>query len=263
MQYEIYIDVFFLVNFMMDYLVLTTLNKVLKYHATYKKIFLGSVLGALLVSAFICLPFSRIFKFICLQFLVQLSMLEVTFKIRDIKEFIKSVIAMYFVSFLYGGVISWFRQYIGSYMKLGSLFFCIVVVTYFLVDQGMVFWEHLWKIRDKMCSVTIIYKSNSISLHAMIDSGNELYDLITGKPVHIIDRDAIKKLTSKEKICKIRYITYHTVQDNEAIMPIIEVDSMRIHNGLEKYVDRPLLGISERDQFGDGAYDIILHSKDC
>ena len=263
MQYELYVDVFFLLNFMMDYLVLYTVNKILKYHATYGYIFLGAFTGAVLVCLIICLPFSHFMKAVCLQFVTQMIAIRLAFRIRKMNEMFKAIVVLYFVSFLYGGIMSWLRQFFMGYMKIGSLFFGIVTATYLMVDHGMRFWERLWKIQNKMCKVTLHYKTNKIQLSAMIDSGNELFDQATGKPVHIIGKNAIKKLTSKEKISKVRYITYHTVENKTGIMPMIEAESMCIHNGLEKKIDKPLLAVSERQEFGKGAYDIILHPADC
>ena len=263
MQYELYIDVFFLLNFMMDYLVLYTVNKVLKYHATYGYIFAGAFTGSMLVCLFICLPFSNFLKTICLYIITLLTMVKMTFRLQKTREIIKAVIMVLFVSFLYGGIMTWLSQMFHGCVKMGSLFFAILTATYFIVDHGMKFWEHLWKVENKICRVTIVYRTNKIQLSAMIDSGNELYDHITGKPVHIIGKNAIKKLTSKEKICKIRYITYHTVENKTGIMPIIEVEKMCIHNGLDKIIDKPLLAVSERQEFGEGAYDMILHPADC
>lgn len=263
MQYELYVDVFFLLNFMMDYLVLYAVNKILKYHATYGYIFLGAFAGSVLVCLIICLPFPHFIKALFLQLVIQMIVIRLTFRIQKISEIFKTTVVMYFVSFLYGGIMTWLRQFFPGYMKIGSLFFCIVTVTYFMVDHGMRLWERLWKIQNKMCKVTLCYKTNKVQLSAMIDSGNELFDQVTGKPVHIIGKNAIKKLTSKEKICKFRYITYHTVENKTGIMPLIEVESMCIHNGLEKKIENPLLAVSERQEFGKGAYDIILHPADC
>ena len=46
--YELYVDVLFLVNFMMDYLLLLLVKKMLKCTATHGRVCLGAFAGALL-----------------------------------------------------------------------------------------------------------------------------------------------------------------------------------------------------------------------
>ena len=48
MYYELYIDVLFLENFMMDSLLLLAVNRVLKCGRSYGRIFLGGALGSTL-----------------------------------------------------------------------------------------------------------------------------------------------------------------------------------------------------------------------
>ena len=61
----------------------------------------------------------------------------------------------------------------------------------------------------------------------MIDSGNNLEDYITGKPVHIITSKTLKKLTSINEKQKIRYVPYHTIQEEEGVLPVIKLDKMK------------------------------------
>ena len=49
MYYELYIDVLFLENFMMDSLLLLAVNKMLKNSATYGRLFIGAALGLSLI----------------------------------------------------------------------------------------------------------------------------------------------------------------------------------------------------------------------
>lgn len=263
MQYELYIDVFFLVNFMMDYLVLHIVRKALKCTATHGSVLLGALAGALASSVIICIPIPAFIKLICLHTLVNTIMVIIGLKIREIRTFWKALILIYLTCFMLGGVMTWLEQYLGGYVRIGSLFFAITICSYFLVSKGLDFLEFLWKIREYRCEVTLHLNNHTYRAKAMIDSGNGLYDVLTGKPVHIIGQKAIKKLTENEKIQKVRYIPYHTIQKSDGILPIITIDKMYIHGKTEKVVDNPLLGISEKHLFNNGTCEMILHPDDC
>lgn len=267
MQYELYIDVLFLENFMMDFLVLLTVKRMLACTATYASLLLGASAGALGICLSIILPLPVPVKLLALYIPVNICMVKIGLKIQDLRTFLKALVLVYLVSFLLGGVMNWLRQYLGGYFKIGSLFFVLTICSYFFVNKGMYFLEHFWKIRDYRCRVTLCLSGRSCEVSAMIDSGNTLYDALTGKPVHIVSRDVLERLTGFQNIQHVRYIPYTTIHAGNGVLPVITIDSMQIHrngnDGSKKMIKSPLIGISEQHHFDDGNFEMILHPKDC
>ena len=64
MYYELYIDVLFLENFMMDSLLLLAVNRILKCGRAYGRIFLGGALGSALTCLVIAVPFPAVIKLV-------------------------------------------------------------------------------------------------------------------------------------------------------------------------------------------------------
>ena len=62
MYYELYVDVLFLVNFTMDYLLLLLIWKITRGSATYLSIFIGAIAGALMTCVLIILPLPNTFS---------------------------------------------------------------------------------------------------------------------------------------------------------------------------------------------------------
>lgn len=283
MEYELYIDVFFLTNFLMDYLMLLLVRRALSCTATHGNIFQGALAGSAVSCVVVCSPLPAFVKLICLHTLVNTGMVVIGLRIRTPGVFLKAYLLLYLSGFLMGGVMSSFSQYTGKYFRIGVLFFALTACSYFAASKGMTFLEMLWKIREYRCEVTVYLSGNSMKMRAMIDSGNTLVDAITGKPVHIISKKAIEKLTGKDFLSDfaengmkighenrrgVRFIPYHTIQEKEGVLPVITIDKMCIHcsrntGGEEKIIMSPLLGISEQNQFGDGTFEIILHPEDC
>lgn len=263
MQYELYIDVFFLVNFLMDYLVLLIIRRVLSCTATHGNVFLGALAGSLGACAVIIVPVPSFIKIICLYTLINTLMLIIGLKAIKNHIFWKSMILLYLTSFLLGGVMNWIAQYAGGYFRIGCLFFAVLTGCWFLVTKGLQFFESLWKLKEFQCEVTLYMGKHSLRLKAVIDSGNGLFDALTGKPVNIINKKTMEKLTETEKIQRIRYIPFHTVQEGEGVLPVITIDRMCIHGKEEKEVIAPLIGISVQHGFLDGTYELILHPYNC
>ena len=94
---------------------------------------------------------------------------------------------------------------------------------------------------------------------ALIDTGNTLRDKLTGKPVNIIESQTAEELFGKEIPEGIRYISYHTIGRKNAVMPVAVLDSLRIAGENEKWVDKPMVGISEEKISSDGEYRMIIN----
>lgn len=259
MQYELYIDVFFLVNFLMDYLVLLIIRRALSCSATHGNVALGALTGAVCTCAVIMIPMPSFIKIICLHTLINTLMVIIGLKAIKNRIFWKSMILLYLTSFLLGGAMNWIAQYTGGYFRIGCLFFGVLIGCWFLVTGGLRFLESLWKLKEFQCEATLYIGEHSLRLKAVIDSGNGLYDTLTGKPVNIIDKKAMEKLTETEKIQKVRYIPFRTVEKGEGVLPVITIDRMCIHGKKEKEVISPLIGISGQHGFLDGTYELILH----
>ena len=81
MYYELYVDVLFLVNFMMDYLLLLLVKKMLKCTATHGNIFLGAILGSFLTCVVVILPIPyAVLKFMLFHMFVNIFMIRVGLK---------------------------------------------------------------------------------------------------------------------------------------------------------------------------------------
>lgn len=264
MQYELYIDVLFLENFMMDYLILLAAGKALACSATHGRLLLGAFTGAFGTCLFICLPVPASVKLAALYTLVNISMVIIGLNVRDARGLFKALVLVYLVSFLLGGIMTWLRQYLGGYFKIGSLFFALTACSYFFLSKGLHFLEQLFKIRDLKCQITLCLAEHTCKIPAIIDSGNMLCDPLTQKPVHIICKNAAKRLSLAEAPIPVRYIPYSTIHQTNAVLPVIRIDKMLIHrNGnVDKIIISPLIGISEQPCFDNGTYEMILHPMD-
>lgn len=263
MQYELYIDVFFLVNFLLDYLVLMIVKRMLKCTATQGRILKGAIIGALSASILVCVPIHSVIKILLLHTVISTMMLKITFGIRR-QDFLKKWILLYLTGILMGGVLTSISQYIGTYFRVISLFFAVVICSYVVVIELVEFFERYFQITTTKCRVLLYLNDTICDVSAVKDTGNMLIDQITGKPVHVISNNAMKKLTesTKEEMLFVRYIPYHTVQGDSKVMPLIKIDKMCICGKEKTEIREPLLGISECAQFGNGEYEMILHPKD-
>jgi len=256
MYYELYVDVLFLVNFMMDYILLLIVRKMLKCTATHGRICIGAAVGSLLTCLVVILPIPyTIIKLILFHVLVNTCMIRVGLKIKTIRSFLKAIIMLYIGSFLLGGIMEVFRPYI----RVGSLFLLIAIVGYYLV---MAIWRFLsYMQRWNQCHYTVeLYLGNKkYQIKGMIDTGNGLRDPISGTPVNILDRHTARTLFGEEHLKDVRYIPYQSIGKKAGVLPAVQLERMCILKDTECWVERPLIAISEETISKGGEYEMILN----
>lgn len=256
MYYELYIDVFFLTNFMMDYLLLLFIKKSLKCTATHGRICLGALAGAFLTCIIVICPIPYVFiKFILFHVFVNTCMIRAGLKIKRKTEFAKSVFLLYVGSFLLGGIL----QTVQSYVSIGSLFFALAIGGYYLIS---IIWDVLSRMQKQIqfrCQVELFLGEKMLCVEGLIDTGNGLCDPITGQPVHILDRKAAQYFSGENVEGKVRYVPFHSIGKKEGLILTVQMSRMHILGERECWIEKPMIGISEEMVSAEGEYKMILN----
>ena len=253
--YELYIDVFFMVNFMMDYLVLMITRKMIRCSVPAWRVCLAAVAGAFLTCLIVVVPLNNTFmKFILFHGLVSVAMIKTGFGIRQWRELIRTWILIYVSGFLIGGVLLCVRQYV----RIGSLFFVLAIVSYYVVSGIWSLISYLARRKQSRVKVILCNGKRQCQVEALIDTGNCLRDEITGGPVSIVDQKVIRVLYGKENLTKLRYIPYHSIGRSEGVMPLIRLDGMYVCQERRFWIAEPLVAVSEEDLTADD-YQMILN----
>ena len=256
MYYELYIDVLFLVNFMMDYILLLLVRKMLKCTATHGNICIGAMTGSFLTCLVIILPVLHPFlKFILFHVVVNTAMIKAGLKIKDMRKFVKALLMLYTGGFLLGGVMEHFRQYI----KIGSMFLLVAVAAYYVVTWIWSFIVSVQRVNQYQCRAQLYLGQKKCCIKGMIDTGNGLRDPVTNEPVSILDRKTAMKFLGEEKMGKIRYVPYHSIGKREGVLPVVRIDKMCVENDEIHWIKNPLIGISEEEITAEDTYQMILN----
>ena len=257
MHYELYIDVFFMVNFMMDAIILLITKKITASDSSYMRLYLGAMAGAALTCLVLILPipFSWM-KLLLFHIPVSFTMIQIGLGTGVGWEFLRKWICLYLASFLVGGVFGFLKQYV----RIGSLFFAIAVVSYYVVSGLVSFLECLFVQKERQCQVILSKDGHMEKVQALIDTGNCLRDSVTKKPVHIIDAEIAGKLFSSDFLRKVRYIPYHSIGKREGLMPLVSLDGMWILKKKKIWIEKPMVAISE-EPISEEYYKIILNPE--
>ena len=255
MYYELYVDVLFIVNFFMDYILLMFVWKILHCGVRHRNILMGAGVGAFLTCVLVILPIpNTVLELILFHLVVNTCMVRVGLKIKNIPGFSKALILLYIGAFFMGGILESFSNYI----KIGGIFFLLAIVGYY-VSLGM--WEFLsvlksWK--KKYVDVELQLGDTKIKLLALIDTGNTLRDSKTGKPVSVISRSVMENIFENQRI-SIRYIPYASIGKRDGSMPVFQGDKLRVLGEEQKCFEKPIIGVAENAFSNEGMFQMILN----
>lgn len=258
MYYELYIDVFFLINFMMDSLLLLAVKKVLKCPVGNARVFLGGAVEAALTCMLVAIPLPAVVKLPVYYVWMNGIMLRIGLKIKKRSEFWKAFVLLYVFAFLMCGMM----QLLQPWLRTGSLFFAAAVPAYYLLCGIWHFMVCMRKKNGRICEVVLYVGMEKYRINALVDTGNGLTDPVSGEPVSVIDSACAQQMLKEEGENKgIRYIPYRTV-GGDGVMPVFRAEQIEIFLAGEKEefrMQRPVIGICEGQISEQEEYQMILN----
>lgn len=191
----VYLDVTFLVNFIMDFFLLWATAKLARFKIVYSRIFISAAIGGIYSLGYL-FPNLSLFYSIYIKILFSAVLLVIGLNPQGLAEFKKAFLYFYGISFVAAGATIAFsylgvkNAYIGSfsYLYLLSGIFCIVLIgRYGSIYLGK-------KIIPDLLSFPVKIKlgEDYCSGKGFLDTGNNLRDPLTNKPVLVAEYDFLK-----------------------------------------------------------------------
>ena len=274
MIYTVYLDMLFLVNLVMDAVVLTLVRRLLGLTSTRPRILLASMAGALwvcLITVWPCLP--AWLETIASYLLISALMVAVAFRPGSFMGLVKGVAALYMVTFTAGGLFYavYAHTRLGYYISLlahGKIREALPLAIAAAMASAVYFfcrffWERLMKARraaENLCRVVLFYRGKTTALKGLVDTGNGLRDPSTKRPVCVAEYEACMEIF--EKVDNIHYVPFQAVGTKEGLLPAVIIDRMELEQGERKItVKRPMIAICRQSLSADGRYQMLIHPE--
>lgn len=239
---KMYIDLFFIFNVIMDYIIIMSTNILLKRRTNHIRMILSSLIGG--ISSLVL--FTSLNK-IVIEIVSIVIMVLISFGYKGIRYLINNILYMYILSTLLGGIIYLFNIKVSNSMFLTYLI--IIVISIEIMILYIKENKKMRSIYNNYYKVDIYFKDRKkLSLIGFVDTGNNLYDPYKKRPVIIVHNKYIKE-------DKYILVPYHTINGN-GLLKCIKPDIIFI-DGIG-YKGNVLIGFSDSFNFGDGV-DVILH----
>lgn len=296
----IYLDIIWLLNFCFDALLLWLTAYILKRKTVWWRIALGALIGSSLVLLMVS-PLS----YYAAQPIVKLGfsvfIVGAAFGFKRFRYFMQGLLMFYFSTFMVGGgmiAVHYLIQSEGSGVNMAKVYSHSASfghpISWFFVLAGFPLLLYFSKQRlahievkkvqyEEIVDVTIAIHDLALNLKGLIDSGNQLYDPMTGAPVMIIDMTKKGHLFPEEIAAqsknlnafsfslegglegweeRIRLIPYRGVGQDHQFLLALKPDKILIQTKTELLnVKKGLIALNHTPLSADGEFDCIVHPK--
>ena len=255
----IYIDAVLLLNFMFDFILLLSVNYILRRNTKIFRVILSSLFGEVTL-LFLFIELNNL-VFLIVKILISMIMILICFGYKDIKYYFKNTLYFYLVSMLLGGAIDFLNNQF-SYSNNGLVFtnnglgisygivLIIGIFLYFKYIRAFKSLKNNYSLYYK-CKI-FIDKDNSLIVNAFLDTGNKLEIPYLGKSIVLVDKECLDDVKINNPI----YIPYNSL-NNHGLLECYKCLKLEIDG---KMFDKFLLGVSNEKFFMDGIDCIINNS---
>ncbi len=259
--YIFYADVYFVQNFIIKMAVIYLSLYCNKYHfhiSTIKgigKIVLASASGTLIEIA--GLMFGNAYN----VFLMLVHIFEIPFMIllvlgKERQSFIKVIVTGYFFVMVINGVLEVFWNWFGD----SASFVLLLILACGLVIVAVRVWKNYSKMQKGIFPVELSHGEKRAETYGFYDSGNKLTDPYTGKGVHIVSEQLIKKL-GLEKENPV-FVPYQALGSEAGIVEVYYVDELIIEGEKQRiHLQKSPLGVTKENLFKENKYEMILNEE--
>ena len=236
MEYEWYADIFFLTNLFMDFTGIlaaaVSCNRPLRWKRTVLFCSISVVVSMILM---IKLSNYLIYRLI-VHIVINPLMMAFIFKPEGWSEFFRMLLTVYLIFFLAGGVQESFLLQVG---RGGG--WQILLCGIFAIAAWLIYMRRFQTLKY-VCTVDLWLNGEKITVAAFCDSGNMLSSPTSGKPVSILQEEAVRCWNTEE--LKKEQVCYHTVSEKQGYLQVVTLDKMDIYmRGTTRQINAPAIGL--------------------
>ncbi|SER04153.1 stage II sporulation protein GA (sporulation sigma-E factor processing peptidase) [Gracilibacillus ureilyticus] len=290
----VYIELIWLINWGIDWMILLLTQSILYSRTKWYRICLAGFIGSVIVPVSLLIPASFLETWY-IKVIHSFFIIFIAFGFTNTALFIKHLFTFYFMTFAIGGgllaihYMADSNQLTSYYSQLQPTqihgFFVLIgfPFVYFFTKQRMDKHKYNQLKKDFMYLVTISWRNKEVEVSGYVDSGNQLVDPISKKPVIICDETFLKECFTEQEFHELkglyesvshseipsvanpvyRLVPFQGVGGNVEWLIAFSPDNLKIHIDSKQQIEtqQVLIGIRFGQLVGDQSYHCLLHPK--
>ena len=228
---KVFIDLVLFLNFAFDFLLLLTVNIVLKRNTKLKRITLGALIGSTTILV-LFIPFTTITLFL-LKILLSILIVITTFGIKDLKYILTNLFYFYIVSIIMGGFLYYLNIEL-SYKNIGMVFYhegLGINYIFLLIASPIILYiytketKKLKEINSYHYKVDVYINNKKVArLNGFLDTGNTLLDPYKKRKVIIANSNELENYLNEKNLILVPFESVNT----NGLLKCIKVDKLYI-----------------------------------
>lgn len=237
----VYIDIVIIVNFIIDLLLLISVDLLLKRKTKFKKILIASLIGSSSTMLLFIINSNLLLLFF--KFIISILMILISFNYKSFKYFKDNLFWLYIISIILGGTIYLFNDQI-ALVNNGLVFdknglkinlVILLIVSPIIIFKYVKFQKNFKDTYSNYYNVLIYYKDVVISDTGFLDTGNKLIDPYFGRPIILVNKELIKEKVNT-------FPVPYKVLGSDGLLDVFKPDKIVVNNKTTKKV---LIGLSD------------------
>lgn len=288
----IYIDILFLENFILNFIILYAVGIISKSKIKFWKIGIGATLGAIYAIIYYFLR-SKIYLNLIAKIILSVVMIYISFETKNFKELFKLLVFFYLTSFVFGGaafsviyMVNLGRISIKNGIFIGDYtlktIFIGTVIAFIVIIVSFKFIKSKISKNDLLYDVIIKLNKKDLKTKAMVDTGNLLKEPITNIPVVVVEHTILYEAIPKEILdnienilggdfkniseeikneymSKLKVIPFTSLGKQNGMLLGLKADELQIlEDDTVKKVDKVIIGIYNRNLSKKNEYKALL-----
>lgn len=262
----IYIDILIILNIFINFLILLCSAKLLREIISKPRLVFACIFGGVF-SLVLLLPDMGVFVSVLLKIIGAAALSLIAFPLISFKKFLRSFFCILFIGFAFAGIM--FALYIlikpdnmafnnGTvYFEISVRVFVICACICYVLIKLFLYLLKRFSADDRLCTLTVEISGKSVVLKGLVDTGNSLTDVFTGKPVTTVERVSVKRITDGIDAQRRGIVPVKTALGS-GMLETVRADRMIIdYNGRRISVLSPIIALSENELSGADYFALV------
>lgn len=277
---KIYLDIFFVINFLMNLLIFIILNIFFRRKLLSRRVIAASALGACFAVVIILWGVkSRLLLYILLYIFGSSLMIRTAYGKTTPRGLVKYMAGYYIAGIFTAGFLLYVKGLAGL-RNVPMIFLLIAAILLLFFSKKILSLRNLGTGTENMFPVTIFYRGKHVDATGFLDTGNQLYEPVSHEYVTVVEYRLFQQLLSEEEKADfskaihnmepemfgkllLRYIPFHSIGKDNDYLPGVRVDDLVIQINDRKtiHTGKTWLGLHDRFLSADGEYEVLLNSR--
>lgn len=296
----VYLDIVFAENVLMNYIILFSCVVIFKLKPNKIRLFASSTIGAI-YTIIMYLNIIPLYSNFFMKFILSVVMVYVAFYPHTVKKLCKEIVVFYLSSFVFGGCVFALMYFIkpqmvqirsGVFVGTYPIKIALIggILAFVIIQLGFKFVKNKLTKKDMIYKLEIKLFEKMEVVNALLDTGNLLKEPITGMPVVIVEKEALKNiipveiLNNTEKviggdvselnetntinehgenllryISRFRMIPFSSVGKQNGLLLGIKCDSVKlVLDEVDETTENVIIGIYDKSFTKNGLYSAIF-----